>query len=97
MNRGEIFLPSVPLLEIVLRGSITYLGLFALLRFVLKREAEAVGITDLLFIVLVAGAAQTHDHRLGLYYRLAELPLSLLSPLAAPFALAVDRRLAAGP
>ena len=52
------FLPRTPLLEIVLRGSAVYLALFALLRLVLKREAGAVGITDLLVVVLLADAAQ---------------------------------------
>lgn len=55
---GEVLLPSVPLIEIVARGTLIYLGLFALLRFVLKREASTVGITDLLLIVLLADAAQ---------------------------------------
>jgi uncharacterized membrane protein YcaP (DUF421 family) len=35
-----------------------YLGLFALLRFVHRREAAGMGITDLLVIVLLADAAQ---------------------------------------
>jgi uncharacterized membrane protein YcaP (DUF421 family) len=50
--------PQTPPLEIVLRGSLTYLALFLLLRLVLKREAGAVGITDLLVVVLLADAAQ---------------------------------------
>lgn len=41
-----------------MRGSLVYLGLFAFLRAVLKREAGAVSITDLLVIVLLADAAQ---------------------------------------
>jgi uncharacterized membrane protein YcaP (DUF421 family) len=35
-----------------------YLGLFLILRFILKRESGAVGMTDLLVIVLLADAAQ---------------------------------------
>jgi uncharacterized membrane protein YcaP (DUF421 family) len=35
-----------------------YLALFAILRFVLNRQAGAVGITDLLVLVLIADAAQ---------------------------------------
>ena len=53
-----IFVPDTPLLETVVRGSATYLALFALLRFVLKREAGELGITDLLVVVLIADAAQ---------------------------------------
>src|SRR5512145_223163 len=53
-----LFLPSLPVIEIIIRGSVVYLTLFALLRFVLKREAGTVGITDLLVVVLIADAAQ---------------------------------------
>ncbi|HEY9664142.1 MAG TPA: YetF domain-containing protein [Allocoleopsis sp.] len=54
----SIFFLDTPILEIFLRGSITYLSLFILLRFILKRQAGAVGITDLLVIVLIADASQ---------------------------------------
>ena len=53
-----LFTPSVPFLETFVRGTVVYLALFALLRFVLKREAGAVGVTDMLVIVLIADAAQ---------------------------------------
>ena len=52
------FVPDTPFLEIFLRGSIVYLVIFGLLRGVLNRQAGAVGITDLLVIVLIADAAQ---------------------------------------
>ena len=55
---ANTFRLETPLLEIVLRGSLVYLGLFVMLRVVLKREAGTVGITDLLVIVLLADAAQ---------------------------------------
>jgi len=58
INWEHVFVPNTPLLEIVLRGSVMYLGLFVLLRLVLKRESGAVGITDLLVVVLLADAAQ---------------------------------------
>jgi uncharacterized membrane protein YcaP (DUF421 family) len=53
-----VFVPNTPLLEIVVRGTITYLALFALLRFVLRRQSGAMSVTDLLVIVLIADAAQ---------------------------------------
>ena len=53
-----MFLIDKPIAEIFVRGSVVYLFLFTLLRFVLKRQTGAVGITDLLVIVLVADAAQ---------------------------------------
>src|SRR5688572_25946632 len=55
---NKIFIPDTPLLEIFVRGSIMYLALFFVLRFVLKRQAGSVGITDLLVVVLMADAAQ---------------------------------------
>lgn len=58
INWEDVFVPTTSLLEIFLRGTIIYLALFAMLRFVLNRQAGAVGITDLLVIVLIADAAQ---------------------------------------
>lgn len=49
---------DVAILEIIVRGSAVYLGLFGLLRFVLKRGTSQLGISDLLVIVLIADAAQ---------------------------------------
>ena len=54
---GELFTPSVPVAETILRGSVVYLFLFLLLR-VLRRDAGAIGITDLLVVVIIADAAQ---------------------------------------
>jgi uncharacterized membrane protein YcaP (DUF421 family) len=53
----EIFVPTVPLLELILRGSIVYLAIFAIFR-VLRRETGGIGITDVLVIVLIADASQ---------------------------------------
>jgi uncharacterized membrane protein YcaP (DUF421 family) len=53
----SVFVPTVSLLEIVLRGTVVYLLLFFVLR-VLRREAGALGISDLLVVVLIADAAQ---------------------------------------
>ena len=55
---ARLFMPGTPVLEIVVRGSVMYVALFVLLRFVLKRETGTLGITDLLVIVLIADAAQ---------------------------------------
>jgi len=53
-----LFLPDIPLIEIVLRSSIMYLSLFILLRIILKRQSGTLGITDLLLITLLADASQ---------------------------------------
>jgi uncharacterized membrane protein YcaP (DUF421 family) len=55
---SELFALRTPPLEIFARGTVTYLALFALLRFLLKRESGTTGVTDLLVIVLIADAAQ---------------------------------------
>lgn len=55
---AQIFKPDTSPLEIFVRGSIVYLALFSLLRFVLRREAGTVGMSDLLVVVLIADAAQ---------------------------------------
>jgi uncharacterized membrane protein YcaP (DUF421 family) len=52
-----LLVPTVSLLELVLRGSAMYLGILVLMR-VLRREAGALSTTDLLVVVLVADAAQ---------------------------------------
>ncbi|HEX8099419.1 MAG TPA: YetF domain-containing protein [Actinomycetota bacterium] len=54
----ETFLPDTPLLEIIVRGTIVYLFIFLVLRVVTKRETGALGVTDLIVIVLIADAAQ---------------------------------------
>jgi uncharacterized membrane protein YcaP (DUF421 family) len=66
MDWAAVLAPRTPLLEIVVRGSLVYLAVFALLRVVLRREAGTVGITDLLVLVLIADAAQ---NALGADYR----------------------------
>ena len=58
MNWKELLIPELSLMEIFVRGTITYLVLFFMLRFILKRQTGAVGINDLLVLVLIADAAQ---------------------------------------
>ena len=53
-----MFVPAIGLAEVILRGSIMYLGLFAILRFIGRRQAGHFGPADLLVIVLIADAAQ---------------------------------------
>src|SRR5215216_1760895 len=52
-----MFVPTESILEVIIRGTIMYLGMFALLR-VFRRQAGSVGIADLLVIVVIADAAQ---------------------------------------
>ncbi|HEX7026249.1 MAG TPA: YetF domain-containing protein [Gammaproteobacteria bacterium] len=55
---GGLFIPTTPLLETFVRGTLVYLALFILLRVLTKRESSSVGVTDLLVLVLLADAAQ---------------------------------------
>ncbi|MEP6922515.1 MAG: YetF domain-containing protein [bacterium] len=54
---NSVFVPTVSIPEIILRGTVMYLMLFAVLR-ILRREAGGLGIADVLVIVLIADAAQ---------------------------------------
>jgi uncharacterized membrane protein YcaP (DUF421 family) len=54
----DLFAIHVPVLELVLRGTLVYWLLFAIFRFVLRRDVGAVGIADILLLVIVADAAQ---------------------------------------
>jgi len=53
-----LFVPHGSLLEILVRGTVMYLVLFALLRVVVRRHLGEMGVADLLVIVLIADAAQ---------------------------------------
>jgi len=53
----SMFHPEVSLLELIIRGTIIYLFLFTALR-LLRRQAGALGVSDLLVLVLIADAAQ---------------------------------------
>jgi uncharacterized membrane protein YcaP (DUF421 family) len=55
---NSVFVRTLSFAEIILRGSIMYLGLFAVLRFMGRRQAGNFGPADLLVIVLIADAAQ---------------------------------------
>ena len=53
-----LFVPTHSIVEMIVRGSIMYVGLFLILRFVMKRQAGAIGMADILVIVVIADAAQ---------------------------------------
>lgn len=55
---NTLFSFTAPPLETIARGSVMYGFLFVLFRFVIRREVGAVGIADLLILVIVADAAQ---------------------------------------
>lgn len=49
---------TVSPLELFIRGTLTYLFLFLLFRFVVRRDTGALGISDLLVLVIIADASQ---------------------------------------
>ncbi|HYD80469.1 MAG TPA: YetF domain-containing protein [Paucimonas sp.] len=55
---SELFSLQLPVAEIVIRGTVMYWFLFAIFRFVIRRDIGAVGIADILILVIVADAAQ---------------------------------------
>jgi uncharacterized membrane protein YcaP (DUF421 family) len=58
VDLGELFVFSLPIGEIVLRGSVVYWFLFVLFRAVARRDIGAVGLADVLVVVIIADAAQ---------------------------------------
>ena len=57
INWHDLFVTAHPI-ETIVRGSLMYLSLFLLMRFVLKRESGSIGTADLLMVVVIADAAQ---------------------------------------
>ncbi|GGT44278.1 hypothetical protein GCM10010271_55300 [Streptomyces kurssanovii] len=53
---NAVFVPSVPPLELFLRGTISFLALLAMMRVIGQRESGGLGISDILLVVLVAEA-----------------------------------------
>ena len=55
---GDLFDVSVPLWELLLRGTATYWFLFLIFRFIMRRDVGAFAIADVLLLVLIADASQ---------------------------------------
>ena len=58
LDWGEIFGISVSPLELIIRGTVMYLFLFLLFRVVVRRRVGAIGMADILILVIIADAAQ---------------------------------------
>lgn len=54
----EIFSISMPVMELIVRGSAMYWFLFLIFRFLIRRDVGAVGVADILLLVIVADASQ---------------------------------------
>ena len=55
---SELFTLSMNPLELAIRGSLMYLGLVLVMRFILRRDIGSMSMPDVLFVVLVADASQ---------------------------------------
>ena len=58
LDWGELFGLSVPPLELIVRGSALYLFLLVLFRVVIKRRMGAIGMADILVLVIISDASQ---------------------------------------
>ena len=58
LDWGEIFGLSVSPWELIIRGTAMYLFLFLIFRVVVRRRIGAVGMADILILVIIADAAQ---------------------------------------
>lgn len=54
----ELFAVRVPVAELLIRGSAIFWFLFLIFRFIMRRDLGAVGIADVLLLVIVADASQ---------------------------------------
>lgn len=54
---SQLFGFSINPVEIVIRGTVIYWFIFLLFRFILRRDIGAIGITDIMLLVLIADAA----------------------------------------
>jgi uncharacterized membrane protein YcaP (DUF421 family) len=74
----ELFAFTVSPLELMIRGTLVYLFLFVIFRTVLRRDLGAVGVADMLVVVMVADAAQ---NAMAAEYRSVSDGLVLLSTI----------------
>lgn len=58
MDLAELFAVRMPVAEIIVRASAVYWFLFLVFRFVIRRDIGALGIADVLLLVILADAAQ---------------------------------------
>lgn len=58
IDLNELFVPTVSIAEVVLRGMVIYSIVFLILRFVPIRQLADVGIADILLAVLIVDVAQ---------------------------------------
>ena len=58
LDLAGVFGLTTPLIEIIVRGTVIYWFLFFVFRFIVRRDVGAVGIADILILVIIADASQ---------------------------------------
>lgn len=69
LDLSKVFEIEIPVAELVLRGSVLYVGLLFLLRVLPRRTGGELEIMDLIFVILIAEAA---THAFGEYKSITE-------------------------
>lgn len=82
-NWQEIFIPQLPILEIVLRGTLLYLFIILLMRVLPRRAAGDVSVMDIIFVILISEGA---SNAMGDYSSLADGALMILTLMFWNFA-----------
>jgi uncharacterized membrane protein YcaP (DUF421 family) len=78
-----VFAPETPLLELIARGFVLYLGILALMRLLRRRTGGEVAHMDLIFMLLVAEAAA---HSMGHYSAVGDGLLVIVTFMALNYA-----------
>jgi uncharacterized membrane protein YcaP (DUF421 family) len=58
IDLAEFFIPTYSVVEMVLRGTVMYLALVLVMRFIMRRRTGSLSLADLLVLVVIADAAQ---------------------------------------
>jgi uncharacterized membrane protein YcaP (DUF421 family) len=58
IDLSELLIPTTSILEMFLRGTVMYLSLVLILRFIMIRRTGSISLADLLVLVVIADAAQ---------------------------------------
>jgi uncharacterized membrane protein YcaP (DUF421 family) len=58
LDWSALFGVNVPVLEMIVRGTVVYWFLFIIFRFVIPRDVGKIGIADILILVIIADASQ---------------------------------------
>lgn len=82
-NWQEIFVPELPVLEIIIRGSVLYLFIILLMRVLPRRAAGEISVMDIIFVILISEGA---SNAMGNYSSLADGALMIITLMFWNFA-----------